>query len=334
MLSSRPLGRLVLGPITRRGYRQYRRTGATPRSAYSAMRKLYAADPASFERLVSESQHEQPAVEELDGSNGVAAGEIESLVERLRRDGFAVLAQRLSEAACAELELLGRATECALTGAAEGAPAQSRFDPANALAVRYDLGESDIVRSTPVQGLLADESLLALAQAYLGATPMQDMVAMWWSVAAGNDASSAAAQLFHVDLDRLRFLKVFVYVTDVDDETGPHSFVRGSHRDSPKHFRADRRYSDTEVGAAFDGSVASIIGPRGTIFCADTRGLHKGQPLRRGHRLVFQMEYTTSLFGQAVRRLQLDDPIPELRSMLARFPSTFQRFSLSDRGPG
>src|SRR5205085_1235372 len=145
--------------------------------------------------------------------------------------------------------------------------------------------------------------------------PVQDMVAMWWSAAAASAPSAAAAQLFHFDLDRLRFLKVFVYVTGVDDETGPHAFVRGSHRDLPRKFRTDRRYDDAEVESAFDGTVATIAGPRGTMFCADTRGLHKGLPLARGYRLVFQMEYATSLFGQAVDWLPLVDPIPELESV-------------------
>jgi hypothetical protein len=203
---------------------------------------------------------------------------------------------------------------------------RARFDPAKATAVRYDLDESDVVTFPAVQRLLADESLLALAQQYLGAAPVQDMVAMWWSTAVVGDAS-AAAQLFHFDLDRLRFLKLFVYVTDVDDEHGPHTFVRGSHRDLPRPFRQDRRYSDDEVLATFGGSVVTIGGERGTTFLADTRALHKGLPLITGHRLVFQMEFATSLFGQVVDRVRLEDPIPRLKSMFDRYPYTFRRFT-------
>ena len=97
------------------------------------------------------------------------------------------------------------------------------FDPTDVRAVRYDLDEADVVRSLAAQRLLADESLLAVAQEYLEAAPVQDMVAMWWSTAAEEQPSSAAAQLYHFDLDRLRFLKVFVYLSDVDDSAGPHS---------------------------------------------------------------------------------------------------------------
>ena len=93
-------------------------------------------------------------------------------------------------------------------------------------------------------------------------------------------------------------------------------------------FRADRRFTDAEVDDAFAGAAVTIAGSRGTVFFADTRGLHKGLPLVRGHRLVFQLEYTTSLFGQAVRRLELPEVAPELASVVARFPYTFRRFTI------
>ena len=51
--------------------------------------------------------------------------------------------------------------------------------------------------------------------------------------------------------------------------------MRGTHRDLPAEFRADRRYSDEEVGRRFPSQVVRIPGPRGTVFLADTRGLHK-----------------------------------------------------------
>jgi hypothetical protein len=217
-----------------------------------------------------------------------------------------------------------------LTAGRDDRPSLAVFDPTDVHAVRYDLDEADVVCSLAAQRLLADESLLALAQEYLGAAPVQDMVAMWWSAAAEERPSSAAAQLYHFDLDRLRFLKVFVYLSDVDDSAGPHSYVRGSHRRTPPMFRADRRFNDAEVDDAFAGAPVAITGRRGTVFLADTRGLHKGLPLVHGHRLVFQMEYTTSLFGQAVRRLALPDVAPELVSVVTRFPHTYRRFAIGD----
>jgi hypothetical protein len=329
--SARPTGRLVLRPLTEWGYRRYRRTDHTPRVAYSAMRRLFAADPEGFSRLVMRSQEEHPLLEGIDASAGIAGGEVHAVVAALRRDGVAVLSQRLPEQECAELESTARRAECVLTTRVGDGPARSSFDPEDIVAVRYDLLETDVLESVAAQRLLADQSLLSIAQQYLEAAPVQDMVAMWWSAAAADQPSSAAAQLYHFDLDRLRFLKVFVYLSDVDETTGPHSYVRGSHREAPLAFRDDRRYADGEVEAAYGDAVVTIAGPRGTVFLADTRGLHKGQPLESGNRLVFQMEYSTSLFGQDVQRPHLAEMTSELLAVVKRFPWTYRRFTT---GPG
>ena len=76
--------------------------------------------------------------------------------------------------------------------------------------------------------------------------PLHHVVERAWK-----GASSEAAQLFHFDMDRIRFLKVFIYLTDVGTENGPHVYVRGSHRSKPPAFFRDRRFSDAEVKRAF-----------------------------------------------------------------------------------
>jgi hypothetical protein len=323
---SKPFGRAVLRPLAFRGYRRYLETDETPPWAFSAMRKLFAADPQGFQLLLQRSQHEHDELEGLDTGRGVGAGFVDEAVAQLRRLGVVVLPTRLGESECAALEQTALEAECTTTSAPIDAPARARFDPASPTAVRYDLDEQDVLACPVAQQLLGDQSLLAIAQQYLGAAPVQDMVAMWWSTAQPVAASSAAAQLFHFDLDRLRFLKLFVYLTDVDAAHGPHLFVRGSHRDLPAGFRHDRRYTDDEVFEAFGDAVMSIEGRRGTMFLADTRGLHKGLPLEHGIRLVFQLEYATSLFGYPVRRLTLVPDEPAAAAAMAQFPYTFRRF--------
>lgn len=324
---SRACGRVVLSPLTSWGYRRHRSTRQTPAIAYIAMRKLFGnPDPALFERLrclpeqgASLLTFDEPVV-------GLVAGRIDETVAALDRDGYVVLASRVPEDVCADLEATARAATCALVPAPPEVPLRDRFDERSPRAIRYDLDEEDILASRGAQAIVADDSLLAVAQRYLGATPIQDLVAMWWSAAIGEAASSAAAQLFHFDLDRLKFLKVFVYLTDVDVRTGPHVYVRGTHKDLPARFREDRRYRDDEVLPVFGDAAQTIGGPRGTIFLADTRGLHKGTSLIEGHRLVFQTEYSTSLFGEAYSRPPVSAPTEEFLRAQRRHPQSFERF--------
>ena len=39
-----------------------------------------------------------------------------------------------------------------------------------------------------------------------------------------------------------------------------------------------------------------MCGEAGSIFIGDTKCWHKGTPLKKGHRLVLELEYTSSLF--------------------------------------
>ncbi|MNY56305.1 hypothetical protein D3C86_1923710 [compost metagenome] len=60
---------------------------------------------------------------------------------------------------------------------------------------------------------------------------------------------------------------------------------------------------------------------------ADTRGFHKGVALRAGHRLIYQMEFATSLFGAPYHLPPLDVPlVPELAAAIRRHPRTFARY--------
>jgi hypothetical protein len=144
-----------------------------------------------------------------------------------------------------------------------------------------------------------DPRVLEAAAAYLGARPTLSALRAWWSLPHGE--APRHAELFHRDADDLRFLKLFVYLTDVDGGSGPHVFVRGSHRLDLLTER--RRFSDSEVAEAFgDARTVSIGGPAGTSFLAVTYGIHRGLPPAQRPRLVFQALYTLQPAVYAPRR--------------------------------
>jgi len=138
--------------------------------------------------------------------------------------------------------------------------------------------------------LANDPDVLAIVQRLFGAKPTA-MLNAWWSSPA--EGPPEEAELFHRDKDDWRFLKLFVYLTDVDEDAGPHVYVPGSHRYTGPEFRRQRRYDDAEVIRTFGaGRIHSFIGPRGTSFLENTYGLHRGRPLLRGRRLIFQVVYS------------------------------------------
>lgn len=345
--ATRRIERIVTGPIASRvtldplldwGWKRYQADGETPALAYRAMRASFVHPAsASFTRLEQRASAEQPVLDLPAPAPGLIVDSHADVLDGLRRDGFVVLPTLLPDAVCDEIETRARSAECTLVGAGEGSPAKARFDADRPLARRYDIPEEELLACEAVQNLLADVSLLRLAQEYLGASPVQDIVAGWWSApgpAEATAAASKAAQLFHFDLDRPRFVKIFVYLTDVGPDTGPHAYVKGTHRALPADFRSVRRFSDAEVERSFADQISRIPGPRGTIFVADTRGIHKGEPVVRGHRLVVQLELSVSLFGQRYSRPVLRPKVPALDDAIRRYPSVYRRFSIAPNQTG
>lgn len=322
--------RVVLDPLISWGWRRYLVDGTTPSFAYRAMRTSFLTPPTScWGRVEGRAQRESPRLNISANPPGlVAAGIEDHLLATLRRDGLVVLPSLLPAATCDEISHRARSAICTLVDPSDEESARARFDASMLRSIRYDISEDDLLASSSIQQLMADESLLGLIQEYLGAAPVQDLVAGWWS-APGSGSRARAAQLFHFDLDRPRFLKLFVYLTDVDHDTGPHVFVRGTHRALPRQFRADRRYSDAEVVAQFGSALVRASGPRGTVFLADTRALHKGEPVLHGHRLVVQMEWSSSLFGAPYNRPLFHAVTPSLANAMRRFPSVYRRFEVT-----
>jgi hypothetical protein len=98
-------------------------------------------------------------------------------------------------------------------------------------------------------------------------------------------------QCFHRDPDDWRFFKLFVYLTDVDDHSGPHEFIAGSHRSSGRIF--SKPYTEEEVERVYGQKrIIKIVGPKGTTFVADTWGVHRGQVPTTQPRLLLQVQYS------------------------------------------
>jgi Phytanoyl-CoA dioxygenase (PhyH) len=309
---------LVHYPAVYIGSIVFRSSGRTPWFSYWSMRRLYCITRSRFNRRFS------GALERTVEMAETAAVDRNSL-EKLRRDGYVVLPRRLDEATCDALLRLARSTPAHLVPRPAAGPEQARFDPEAPQAIKYDLPETALLEDPAVQRLLVDESLYALASAYLGCQPINDLVAMWWSTAHSREANSEVAQLYHFDMDRLRFLKIFFYLTDVTAETGPHCYIRGSHVDRPPQFWRDGRHEDAAVREACGADKEVLItGPRGTILAVDTSGFHKGLALTRGERLILQFEFTNSLFGAEYLRPRVS-PNDFWRRELQRRPHYLQR---------
>jgi hypothetical protein len=147
----------------------------------------------------------------------------------------------------------------------------------------------DVVSAPYLLDIANRPDILEIVSDFLGCQPTLSYLAAWWSYQ--THVGPQQAECFHRDVDDWRFLKLFVYLTDVEPDNGPHVYVRHSSRSS--RLREIRRFADSEVVEAFGGeSVLRVTGQAGEGFLEDTFGIHKGQPVARGKRLIFQAVYS------------------------------------------
>lgn len=281
---------------------------------------------------VSASSFGQYAFEDKPSSVGLQHGspEYDQALMELRHEGYTVLPWRLDDERVALLTQHFEKPKLTLRSDHENLNGRSEllsYD--QPLAEKYDVPISDILSSPEAVELMLDRGVLQFAQDYLGSIPQVDICAAWFSFPVQR-ASAEAATMFHFDLDRTKWVKIFFYLTDVTPTTGAHMFLPGTHRDNaiPTSVRKQgySRISDNDVRSVFpEQRWKTISGPKGTILIEDTRGIHKGLPVIEGHRLVLQFQYSQNLFGsKASIHGQVDPEINALAEFASKYPAVLQ----------
>jgi len=303
--------------------------------SYASLRKLFVLTNGRFNdfvsRLISFKKKKYNDIIANGVLGNLSPEHVRQIAGELEQNGMYIFENVLDENTVKAIEEFARKEPATYlmvdnTKKAKYSDNKVYVDPENPVSPRYEYGFDQIMKCKELESLVFDQSLLAVAQEYLKCSPVLDLVAFWWSLPYKGKGKSEAAQMYHFDMDRIKFIKFFFYLTDVDTDTGPHCYVKSSHKRLPPALLKDGRIEDAEIERAFSkNNMIEICGKRGTIMAVDTRGLHKGKPLTKGYRLLFQIEMANSMFGQYYPPVTIKSLNPQHQNIVKHYRRTYSQ---------
>lgn len=154
--------------------------------------------------------------------------------------------------------------------------------------------------SDSIADIVNHEKVLQVVEQYLGVRKVCCNSRLWANKPEDRENTDSQRERlkfgtntpFHYDLSDFQSLTLFVYISDVDDTSGHHDIVEGSHRDKSLKKYWNRFISEQEVQEKFPGKLIKIVGSAGTSFFEDITCYH-----RRSHhdmskdRLMLSAQY-------------------------------------------
>ncbi|MCU0527100.1 MAG: hypothetical protein MUF72_20015 [Elainella sp. Prado103] len=181
------------------------------------------------------------------------------------------------------------------------------YDPeaahASCLHSYYRIG--DILDCPQILKLANHPRILSIINSSFGCKPTISLIQAWW-LRHGFDQYENQNNLYfkypnsyHRDIDDWSEARLFIYLTDVDENSGPHSYIRKTQQYPT--FDDDNKFSVTPKQLEISGfpvaeNLINIVGQPGTAWLMNTMGFHRARiPIQR-HRLLLCITYT--LFPQ------------------------------------
>ena len=181
----------------------------------------------------------------------------------------------------------------------------------------------------PLLRLAIHQHVIDVVNAYCAMWMRLHYVDSWYTIPFTTSRPRVASQNWHRDYEDRRLVKVWLYFSDVSDDSGAMEYIPGSRRDNgPYSHLWRRRFELYPPAEAVDAKIpaanrVSCIGPPGTMVFCDTTGLHRGGYATRGARLFSTWTFV-SCASAATPRYCLE----EKDDLLALSP--IARFALGD----
>jgi hypothetical protein len=150
-----------------------------------------------------------------------------------------------------------------------------------------------------VMRICLSDPVLRIVSAYFGMFPRLNAADLWYNVPVSGPP--VFSQRWHRDPEDRWLVKTFLYLRDVDKDTGPLCYIPRSHnRGIYGHLHSQKIYGDNYPA---DGTAERLFererwqeceGKAGTLIFCDTSGFHRGGLAKSKARMLFNSVYTSN----------------------------------------
>jgi len=227
------------------------------------------------------------------------------VLQRLAREGYAVvpfadLVPDLNVWSELESEAAGFAadTEAGLAAEDEGGEAALRRREGKEFLVRKYAYGVELALDDPWLRLGYNRRLLDIANSYVGMWSKLEYVDLWYTPPIGG-GERKSSQRWHRDFNDRHLLKAFLYLVDVDDDTGPFEYVAGSAPGGelshlwPWRPLGDNYPPEDELRETTADHAVTFTAPKGTLIFCNTSGFHRGGFAKTKPRVLATFTYSS-----------------------------------------
>jgi hypothetical protein len=234
----------------------------------------------------------------------------QTLVTSMRRDGLAVtrfpdlFGDELWNEVRADIQPFVREQEAELRGSARRPMKKDEFIQRRYLRmkpkVRFGL-------ENPWFRIGVSEPMLGIVNSYRGQYTRLHYVDNWFTVPYPHAEQRIASQLWHRDPEEDHVVKVFLYLSEVDEDAGPFEYMKGSpaggrYGDLYPWGCGVKRPPEEDIEQAVDPQDHVVVtGAAGTMFFCDTGGFHRGGFARAHPRVLAMWSYVSPAAGKGHR---------------------------------
>ncbi len=166
-------------------------------------------------------------------------------------------------------------------------------------------GKMKLSPDNPFVMFMLDKNVLKIINGYTGMFMQLHALRAMRTRVAQEGERPTQSQLWHRDPEDKRTPKIMIYLNDVDEGTGPFSYVSGSNlggkywhlfpQYARYHPKRGGRISDEQVKDTIDPEdIHTCVGKAGTVLFVDPSGIHRGGYSTEKSRLTFLGTYKSA----------------------------------------